>query len=195
MAAPRRRWLLAASLLVAAALGTGCNVLSLPYFLFSPDDTKPAEAKNLGTKEKDKTVRVLLVATHPGLETRPEFIRVDRELCGLVAQQLQAAAAANKEKIEIVPVRQVERYKEEHPGWETMYREMAKEFDADYLVTLDIDSISLYDKGMGNLLYRGRANISVSITDLNKPDDEPITKPFACSYPSDSKGPVLASDT
>src|SRR5262249_45591030 len=97
MAARCRRWHLTV-LLVVAAFGMGCNVLSFPFFLLMGMNSKQPPLCKLAAKDKDKEVRVVILAS-AGLETRPEFLRVDRELTNLLARHLQQGFKDNKEKV------------------------------------------------------------------------------------------------
>ena len=83
-----------AGIFVAAGLATGCNLISLPFFLFGPEPSIPAKMKELGAKDKrDETTVVIL--TYAGPETRPEFIKVDRDLAARIADEMRTAFQAN----------------------------------------------------------------------------------------------------
>src|SRR5262245_9079924 len=71
MAATWRRWCLL-GVFLTAALGSGCNILSLPFFIFGPEPKIEAKLHKLASDEKDKEVKVVILA-YSGLETRPEF--------------------------------------------------------------------------------------------------------------------------
>lgn len=185
---------LAGLVLVATCLATGCSLMNLPYFLLGSDAKHEPSLKKLASSDKNKTVKVAILASSP-MEIRPEFIRADRELCTLLAHHLQDGFKENKEKVELVPPRKVEKYKDDHPDWQTMdLAEIGKHFDADYVIYLEINSLNLYERGSGNLMYRGRANISVSVIDVNRSDDDPVSRTFDGVYPSNSKGGVPVDD-
>src|SRR5712692_7859133 len=170
------RWLLAGLFLTAMAAGTGCNMLSLPFFLLPGMEPKtPAKCK-LASEDKEKEVRVVILAA-AGLETRPEFLRVDKELSLLLSRQLQ------------------EKYKDEHPNWHALpSAEIGKYFDTDYVIDLTINSVTLYERGSSNLLFRGRASISLDVVDVNKPKEDPIyEEEYTVEYPR--QGPISASDS
>ena len=197
MSVTRQRSILAGCLLLALACGTGCNVLSVPAFLFGPESKRDAELKKLAADDKEKEVRIVIL-TYAGLETRPEFLRVDRELTGMLVRWLEQGFTYNKERVTIVPPRQVEKFKDENPKWQTMdLVEIGKNrnFDADYVVYLEINSLTLYEAGSGNQLYRGRTKISVAVADVNKPEEDPVKKEFSSEYPSEAKGPVPVGDS
>lgn len=181
-------------LLGVATFCTGCNLLSIPYFLMYADAKHPAKCK-LASDDKDKEIRVVIL-TYAGLETRPEFLRADRELTSALAKQLGEGFQANKEKVTVVPPVQVERYKDGHPNWHAMdLVEIGDYFKADYVIDLEIDTLTLYEEGSRNTLYRGRAAISIAVMDVHKPGDEPMYKEeYTCEYPT-TRGPIPVGDS
>lgn len=192
MAAFRHRRALAA-LMSVAVLCTGCNILSLPFFLLPGMDPKIDAKCKLA--DKDKEVRVVILASS-GLETRPEFVRVDRELSRLLAQQMEANFKKNNEKVHIVPTSRVETYKENHPDWHSQPPEkIGKYFNADYVINLEVNSITLYEPGSINTLFRGRADISLDVVDVNNPSEGPIYREeYSSEYPK-VRGPVPVGDS
>lgn len=194
MAATRSRWCLA-GLVLATVLSTGCSLLSVPFFLLSGMNPKRDPQCRLASDDKDKEVKVVILA-YSSLETRPEFLRADREISGFLVQQLQQRFKDNKEKVTLVPVNKVEKYKDEHPNWRSLDpQEIGQHFEADYVVDLSIDSLSLYEPGSANQLYRGRASVSIAVVDVTKPGEDPIYKEeYTTEFPR-SRGPVPASDT
>jgi hypothetical protein len=187
-----RRWLLAALAGVVAA-GGGCDPGTMMYFL-SPEPRQPAIFKELASADAKKDPRVVIL-TYTGLETRAEFIQADRQLAELLARRLTEGAAANKEKLTVVPPRKVEEFKNTHPHWrEEDLAQVGKSFDADYVIYLEISKLSLYERGSTEL-FRGRANLSVNLVDVRRPDDTPRSEAFWCVYPSGAHGPVPAFDT
>jgi hypothetical protein len=191
MTASRRAWFLA-SVFLSASLVSGCNMMAIPFFLIPGMDPKIDAKCKLASSDKEKTVRVAILASS-GLETRPEFLRVDRDLTRLLAQQLQQGFKQNKENVVLVPTSQVERYKDEHANWHSMAPEdIGKYFNADYVINLEIESITLYEPGNGNTLFRGRARISVDVVDVKKAAEGPKFKDeYSIEYPK--AGPISAA--
>lgn len=172
-------------------LGAGCNVMSLPYFLSMGDDRLPPQLMKLSSDDKEVETRVA-VMTYAGTVTEPEFVGADRELTGMLCQYLQREFQENKEKVVLVPAAQVNRYKDNHPNWHLDLEETAKRFRVDYLVYLDVESLSLYEPRSFNQFYRGRADVHVSVVDAHKPDDYPAKKDFHCEFPAGA--PVQVED-
>jgi hypothetical protein len=173
---------------------TGCNLLALPFFILGPEPAREADLKKLAADDKKKEVKVVILA-HNTMEVKPEFIRIDRDLSERLRTQLKAGFEYNKENVRVVSSRRVDEFKNENPGWHTMdFEEIGKQFGADYVVFLEIKNISLYEKGSGNTLYRGRADINVSLIDVTNPDEGPLRKEFICQFPSEVRQGIPVDD-
>src|SRR6516162_6808071 len=112
LTASEKRWRWAAGILGAVALsvGFGCDLASMSYFLMPwMDDKIPAEVKLEPPKGK-KEATVVIMGSFAGLETRPEFQTVDRELCDRLAAEIKRRAEDNRDRIKIVPYYQVKSY-------------------------------------------------------------------------------------
>lgn len=189
-----RRALLTLGVLLCVCVGFGCNLLTVPFFLFGPESKREAELGRIASDNKDKTVKVVILS-YGGLETRPEYINIDRELSAQLAKHLKEGFKYNKEKVTIVSPKKVEEFKNETPRWHTLgLEEVGQKFDADFVIYLEINKISLYEKGMGHQLYRGRAEITVTVVDTSKPGETPTTKEFSCVYPSEARGPIAGGE-
>ncbi|HEY1859774.1 MAG TPA: hypothetical protein VGG61_05450 [Gemmataceae bacterium] len=184
-------------LLVVSALGLGCSVLSLPFFLFGPEPKFDPEWGTLASKEKDRKVRVVIL-TCGGLETRPELSGADRELAKKLAHHLLEGFKANDEKVVVVPPSKVDQFKAETPNWRTLdfKEDIGKnKFNADYVIVLEVESLTLYQGGSGNTLFRGKCNLNVSTINVFDADGgDPTPRSFSCEYPSEAKGAVAATD-
>ena len=189
-----RRWRLAGWLFLATALAMGCNLPSLVYFLAPGDPREPPLLMPLTPPEKGKPVRIAVIA-YAGGELRPEFVTAERDLTGQLAQQLFQSFKDEKQAVSIVPGSKIQEFKDSHPGWKSMdLKEVAQNFKVDYLIYLEIDSMSLYETGSQNTLYRGRANITATVLNVHKPDESPYPKSFNCVYPQ-SKGPISVDES
>jgi hypothetical protein len=193
MTVTRRRWVVPGFLL-AVALGTGCNMLSLPFFLLGPEPKDPAVLKKITPEDKKKEARVVIL-TYVGTELRSELLRADRDLSEKLAEELREAFKADEEKVSIVQPRKVQEFKNQHPGWKDMdLEEIGKHFSADYVIYLEIEDLNLYKQGSFNDLYQGHLRIAVTLMDVKRPDESPQTKEFDCKYPTDTKGGASAVD-
>jgi hypothetical protein len=193
MASLLRRTFWLGLVLVPLAL-TGCNLLSLPFFIFGPEPAREPELKQLAGEDKKKDTKVLIL-TYSKLSAKPEFVRVDRDLSERLRAQLKAGFEYNKENVRIAVPRRIEEFKNENPGWQTMdLDQVGKQFGADYVVYLEIRDLSLYEQKSSNTLYRGRAEINVSLIDVNHPDEGPLRKDFVCQYPSETRHAIPVED-
>jgi hypothetical protein len=189
-AAIDRRWRLAALLLGAIVLNIGCNPMTLSYFLtFGQDDKVDAECK---LAVSGKEAKLAILAAHASLETRPELVPADGELVLRLTQALAKRLEQNKEKVKILPASQVKGFQDKHPDWrEWAPREIGKALNADYVLILEINSMSLYEKGSYNRLYRGQTEIALTVTDLSKPagEDRKWDHIYTTTYPA-ARGPI-----
>jgi hypothetical protein len=176
--------------LFAGALGialTGCDTA---YF-FMPEAREPAKLKALPSEDLKKETPKVAIFTYMALETRSELIHADRQLSDMLAIQLRKLAEDNSGKLTILPSRKVEEYKNTHPNWRSFdLADVGKQLGVDYLIDLEINSMTLYEVGAGNALFRGRARININLIDVKHPDDSPATEAFLCAYPSEAQGPV-----
>jgi hypothetical protein len=181
--AGRARWWLAG--LFGAVLCAGCDPGATLYFLM-PEAKEPPEMKQLASDDKEKEVKVVILI-YDRLDPRPELAQVDRQLSELLSHQLRDLFEQSKKKVTIVPPRRVDEYRNTNPSRHGPDpAEVGKYFHADYVIYLELNEMSLYERG-SNLLLRGQAHISVSLVDLNNPDETPEPREFTCVYPSEGK--------
>jgi hypothetical protein len=172
------------------ALGAGCDMGSMMYFLM-PETREPAILKDIASPDQKNDTRVVIV-TWAGLETRHEIVHADRELAEKLGTQLTELVRSNKGKLTVVPPRKVEQYKNTHPRWREMeLADIGRQFDADYVIFLELHSITLYEPASANQLFRGRVQMTINLVDVHHPDDPQAQKPFSTTYPSDARGPVM----
>jgi hypothetical protein len=185
------RWCSFAVLATAAALCAGCQASTLAYFLF-PEAKHEAEMKKLADDKKE--VRVLLLTYTTNQETQPEFIQADRQLTEILAQKLREMCEENNENVTIVNPHKVEEFKSSHPNWqqEPNLTEIGRQFKADYVIYIEIGSLTMYEK-QSRILYHGQASLSVQLVDVHKPEETPLPRQFSCIYP-DAKGPIPIDD-
>jgi hypothetical protein len=172
-------------LCAAAVFSSGCNLLSLPFFLAGPEPSVPAKIQRLATEDKDKKIKVAVLATS-NLEVRDQLARVDRELSALVTKRLNELCAHNKENVEVLPVNVVERYKTSHPDWDHPLDLMriGQDLKVRYVIHLEINSMSLYVPKSNNELYQGETDIKVTLVNAKRPDDLPEEDTCHEQYPS-----------
>ena len=192
MAKRQRRALWAVLCLSALAVATGCSPSSFYFFL--PEDRCDPELHRLADGSK-KEVRVVVLTYSNKLETRQELLGAERDLAQQFAAKLREGCETNKERVVIVNPRKVEEFTSAHPGWsQADLSEVGRHFKADYVIYLEINRLSLFNKADMNTQYKGHAEISVSLVDVNQTDVPPEHKEFTCSYPSDARAIPVDAD-
>src|SRR5262249_43649937 len=58
-------------------------------------------------------------------------------------------------------------------------------FQADYVINVEIDRISLYEPHTHEMFLRGQGQFTVKLVDVKHPDDGPSAKPFSYTYPNE----------
>jgi hypothetical protein len=187
--ARRWKWGLTMVLLATGIVCTGCDVLGpLGYFLLPARKEQP-ECKKLASEDNKKEVKVLILA-YAGAETRLEFPQFDHELSNALYKQMKENFHHNEDKVSLIPIGKVQEFKNTHPGWQDMHpAEVGALFKVDYVISLEINSVSLYETGSAHMMYRGRSSVSVTLIEVKKPDEVPERNEFTCVYPTEAKGP------
>jgi hypothetical protein len=193
----RRAWGRAAGGLglVVAACAAGCNPGSMAYF-FLPENKVDPEVHRLASEDPKKEPRVVIL-TYTGVASLPaELIQADQQLSFLLAKALREACEANKERLTIVNPAKVEEFKNSHPAWyQSDLRDVGRYFRADHVVYLEINHLTLFDKVNLNMLYKGHADLTVSVVDVNHPDETPERKELSVTYPSEAKAIAVDAET
>jgi hypothetical protein len=193
-----RRWpslLLGMLFLGTLLLNTGCiNPASLEFLFMPWKDNKEQPKMPLVTDKKKETTVVILASFANPLEARPEFQTVDQELCVKLTQKLEERYKDNKEKVKIIPYYKVKSYlnKELDPTL-LAKRDVGKHFKANYVINLEINSMSFYE-GSYRQLFRGHTEISVTVFDMSKEAEEgPVYDDiYQTDYPN--HGPIDAGN-
>jgi hypothetical protein len=173
-------------IVTAILVGTGCNPFLLPYLL-GGDSSQKAIMQNLA--QKDRPVKVVVLAYAASANNNAETVGVDRELSSRLARHILENCKTNREQIDIIPPRLVEKFKEDHSDWHTLDLHVIGDyFKAEYVIYLEIGSFSLYEGD--RLMYRGRADIHFQLHDMSQPDEEPQKDDYTVEYPKGFPKPV-----
>jgi len=174
---------------VALPLGSGCNMLSLPFFLFGPEPKVPPILKGVAAEDKKKEIKVAVLTTFAVLEMSPELMRADRELSEQLCKHLGELCKYNEENVTILSSRKVEEYKNQHPDWKSEdLDKIGKALGVDDLIFLEIEEMTLYQKQTFNTLFQGCARISVKLIDVHNPEEVPADEEFQCIFPTETHG-------
>ena len=94
-----------------------------------------------------------------------------------------------KEKIIVLKNQPVSRYQDEHPEWKSYHPiDIGKHFGADYVIDLEVLSISLFEPETNRRLLRGKTEIAISAYDLSKKDKAPsLEQEYTRHYPDSFK--------
>jgi hypothetical protein len=169
-----------------SVLIAGCSFPQSLYFIM-PEAKDPAELKRLANEDGKKEVKVVLW-TYMNLDPREEFIQADRRLAVALAEEVRRLSEENKEKVTVVKPNLVAQYKSKNPEWRSFeLTRVGHDFNADYVVNLEIDKLSLYEPNANQQLYRGQTEILVSVVDMKNPDDVQ-SKEFNDRYPTEARG-------
>lgn len=184
MMALRRRTMLLG--LWGSFLLAGCSFPQSLYFIM-PEAKDPAELKRLADADGKKEVKVVLW-TYMNLDPREEFIQADRHLALKLAEEIRRLTEENKEKVTIIKPNLVEQYKSRHSNWQALeLTQVGHDLNADYVIELQIDKLSLYEPKAYQQIYRGQTEIQVSVVDMQHPDDLQ-NKEFSDRYPAEARG-------
>lgn len=154
-----RRLVLSMAVVAGLASLSGCDPRMAMYFLQPFEPTIPPPCPAL----KGKRV-VLIGKLVPGATN--DFIRLDREL----TKQVGTALRANVKKIDLVEQERVWDWDQAHPNW-TDPGELAKAFEADMVVVLEIGSFQIQSPSSPGM-YEGRSSVQIRVVEYAHPKDD-----------------------
>ena len=138
---------------------SGCNyIVLLGYLVGGPPQLEPIFEKETGQSFTDRGVRVAVVC-YADNELKYQYDSIDQLLAIRVAARLQ------QNRIDVVHPEAVRLWLEENPDWDTP-DEVGSEFDATYVVYVDVSDFTLYEQDSHHL-FRGRSEGIVSVYEMN----------------------------
>ena len=159
---PHARTRRAAALIMMTAAGilisAGCDPRTLVYFLqpWEPTVPPPQGAPNLEAKK-------VVVVTNAVAGTMGEFATLDRDITKKIVSILKEKV----KKIEMVDTDKVWNWVEDHPHW-TDPEDIAKAFEADVVIFLEIETFQLHNPGdIG--VFQGTAKTHIQVTEMVHP--------------------------
>ncbi len=194
----RRRWTLRVAGLVGPLVAVwvlaGCNPASIATLLVPfVDDKEPPKCK-LSAANKETSVAIVTWFGNRELGLWPDLMPADNELSEKLAVHLRERYAANKEKVKIVPHAQVRGFQSKVVSDTWSPAEVGKRVKADYVIALEINALSLYEKSTYQQLLRGNTEIAVKVYDVAKPAGEQVIfddfyrRTFPKEHPIDADG-------
>jgi hypothetical protein len=175
-----------------SVLLAGCSFPQSLYFIM-PEAKDPADLKRLADPDGKKEVKVVLW-TYMALDPREEFIQADRRLAAMLAGEIHRLSEENREKVILVKPNLVDAYKAKNPNWKALDpTKVGHDFGADYVISLEINKLNLYEPKANQQIYRGYTEILVSVVDMKNPD-EVEQKEFNDRYPTEARGDMTPLD-
>lgn len=193
MAMRSRAWVLA----LLPLLGTlfGCQILA-PFYLaalmMGYDQRIPP------VFEFPEDAHRIVVVTYIDLDTQAESGHLDQELNDNLSRRLfqgfddpKNPIAEKKRDIQVIKASRVAKWQDEHHDWTTMEpAEIGQALKADYVVYLEVGRIKLYEDGPSQILYRGHADVTVSVVRVENEEVVFGPEPLSIYYPKDRPVPV-----
>jgi hypothetical protein len=143
----------------------GCDPRTLVYFLQPYESTVAAAGPSLKGKK-------VVVVTHATSGALGDFQALDRD----ITREVVAILRSNVKKIDVVEPKKVWTWVDDHPNW-TDPAELAKAFEADVVVFLEVEGFQLQHSGDLNV-YQGAAKTHIQVTEMAHPKNSrgrPIT--------------------
>jgi hypothetical protein len=192
----RRRWLTITLLIIAG--GMGCSPLQLPFYIFGPSvdsEKTPATGYNFYTKAREdkhkKEIKVVVLPYH-SRSVALDYAGADIKLANAYVKKLTEKFVDNKERVKIVPIHDVEKFKQEHPEWKTMgAKAIGDHFKADYIFDMELSGLGLYDRKSRQPFLLGNIRVSFMILDVEKEGEDPVyNTEFVRQFPKLGARPV-----
>jgi Lipopolysaccharide-assembly len=172
-------------LLGLACMAIGCGPSSIAY-LFMPfvDDRVQPKCK---LANPDKEIKIIIASRFQNLEFRPEVQPAEQELASALEIELRKRFKLNNEKVKVEPPQRVRPHLTKMKEWNaaSLIQVGERHFQADYVIELNIQSLSLMMPNSYNSLYQGRADLEVTVYDVHKPAIEAVIlkQTFRSEYP------------
>jgi hypothetical protein len=165
-----------AIVLIGVIAANGCAGLMTTMRWMGGDNLMPAEYDEL----KEKRVAVVCVSDNLSYGTGAESVLLAREVSSILRR--------NVEDIELVSAEEIADWIDRE-GWDEIdYREIGRGVKADRVVAIDLARLSIRE---GSSLYRGRADITVSVYDMEDGGHEMFRKTLPeFSFPATGPHPV-----
>lgn len=160
----------------AVVVATGCNPLTTIAFLTHKDVKVPAEAplefKDGPKKGKEEVTVAVFVNQAAGQSL--DFAGAEAMLASELARKLPEMSKESKQKISVVPPKDVNKYKMRNPGWKTVDpSQRGKELGADFVLDIYLDNMTLFQPGSQRNFYEGRADVTIDVYDVDAGPGEP----------------------
>lgn len=170
----------------------GCNPISLTSMLIygTKGSEVPPEYPLPVPEGKEKTgIKIVPLVTTPQLHSS-EFVGVDRDLASLFERELNYWFKAADEKVEVVSQLDLEKYRRVQRSTINPI-EIGKNFEADYVIDVELTGLRMYEPGAYNHLFKGQATVSVVVHDVANGGEAIPQFEYVSQYPR--VGPMVKS--
>ena len=143
---------------------SGClnEALFIGYLIGGPPSIEPDFDVMTKKSMTDKGVTVAVVCFAPK-EVLLNNFKVDQDLARYVSNRL------HQHRIKVIPPDRIFAWIDQNPDWDRVV-EIGEAFDATYVISIDLESYSLYEKNSANL-YRGRSHAHVRVWEMDEDGD------------------------
>ncbi|MBC8350947.1 MAG: hypothetical protein H8E66_03115 [Planctomycetes bacterium] len=164
-------------ILLSLPLTSGCSLLTTIRWM-GGGDLAPAEYDDL----EEKRVAIVCVSDRSSYGSGSESLLLAREVSSILRN--------NIEDIELVRADEIADWIDRE-GWDEIdYREIGRGVEADRVIAVDLASFSIHE---GSSLYKGRADITVTVYDMSDGGHEVFRK-FVPEFSFPATGPYPVGD-
>lgn len=185
--AVERYWRWSAAILAAAVLSVGCSPFQVLGFLLVPDRLVDPECPL--ARGKDKETRIAIVVMYEDPLGPNQVARADRDLMERLTRELKKRFEdQGYKKTTLVPTHKVVSELNRTADLQLLTgQKLGEKLNADIVVKMEIHSLTLNDKVNISSMYRGRAEIYIQVTEVEKdgPGNVVREKEYDCQYPKD----------
>jgi hypothetical protein len=182
------RALLACLPLASLAALSGCNPAALAMMLMPFSDNMEQPRCKLASPREEKTIAVVTWFGNSEMQLYSELVPTADELSEKLVAILRERYKVSREQVKVVPSAQVRVYQNKLTSKSWSPVQIGKQVKADYVIALEINRLSLHERGSSNMLLRGSTEIAVKVYDVAKQPGEQVIfdEIYNRTYPKDN---------
>lgn len=158
-------WILAASVLASS---TGCIGMTAQLLYLVKGQKVPAEFEGLA----DKRVAVVCVASSASYDPG--------SAPSMLSQLVESLLRQNVDDIKMVRHDEVVDWIDNHDWDQVDYRDVGRGVNADAVVSIELENYRLHEDAT---MFKGRANVTVKVHDMQKKGEVLFRRSFASAFP------------
>ncbi len=165
---------------------SGCNPAALAMMLMPFTDNMEQPRCKLASPREEKTVAIVTWFGNSEMQLYSELVPTDNELSEILMKTLRDRYKVNGDRVKMVPNAQVRVYQNKVTSKTWSPAKLGKRVKADYVIALEINRLSLHERG--NMMLRGSTEIAVKVYDVAKPEGEQVMfdNVYTRTYPKDN---------